>query len=316
MSNEVFSNHIGSSSELTVFASIKQSFVPCRTLISYPARLRAHLRMLGALRRIGLEGRRAGVYLGPLDGLRTLQFLRWTLIDNDTRMLLAVNFDRPLEPYLRRIVDVGGPLLDSILCHCEGFEGHSSDQGFHKFMEFATTHQAPVELFAATAPDVSVDDADFFLEADREVRQRTQPADGSPHEPIEEYLANLRMLSPREKTKIVAETNLMSLLDQGLSIIQTLYGISHLNADPDSANRDDLLFYRLLETLTPGFWTGLHGRVDPENKLGIVDPFNMTPVELARLNGAITAATSAPGADQNPMPVSYTHLTLPTKRIV
>lgn len=283
MTNEIFSNHIGGASELTVLASIKQEFVPCRTLISYPARLRRHLRMLSALRRIGLEGRRAGVYLGPLDGLRTLQYIRWTLIDNDTRMLLAVNFDRPLEPYLRRIVDIGGPLLDTILCHCHDFEGRSSDQGFHNFMEYATTHQAPIELFAATAPDHTVDDGDFFVEMDRQLRL---------DETTLENIANHRVKTPDERTLEASARTPLSLLDQSLSIIQALYENAHLFSDDTSEYRDDLLYYRLVETLTPGFWRGLYGRFGPLFGLQVADPYNMTDGELTSVFEAVKLAAT------------------------
>jgi len=291
MTRDIFSNHIGGASELTVFASLKPSFAPCRTLISYPARLRIHLRMLSALRRIGLEGRRAGVYSGPLDALRTLQYIRWTLIDNDTRMLLAVNFDRPLEPYLRRIVDIAGPLLDTILCHCEGFEGHSSDQGFHKFMEFANAHQAPVELFAASSPNLTVDDGDYFIQGDRDVRKEKQSAHSSANprpDATEQMLAELKFQLPEEKLRESAVNDRLALLDQGLSIVQTLYENAHLFIDDAPERRDDLLYYRLLERLTPGFWRSLHSSFDEDNsKIKLRDPYNITADELARLNQLI-----------------------------
>jgi len=298
MSNEVFSNHIGGASELTVLASIKPDFVPSRLLISYAARLRVHLRTLGALRRRGLEGQRAGVYTGSLDALRTLQYISWTLIDDDTRMLLSVNFDRPLEPYLRRIVDVAGPLLDTILCHCEGFEGYSSDHGFHKFMEFANTHQAPVELFAASNPNLTVDDGDYLVQGDRDLRNLKHRPTTPPSVPVqpdatEQMLAELRLQRPEERLKENADSNKLALLDQGLNIVQTLFNNSHLFADDTSENRDDLLYYRLLERLTPGFWGSLYNGLPDEAKPNIADPFNLSSGELLLINGAIKALFEA-----------------------
>ena len=316
MIKDNFSNHIGGASELTVIAAIKPGFVPCRTLISYSARMRIHLRMLSQLRRIGLEGRRAGVYVGPLDALRTLQYIRWTLIDNDTRMLLAVNFDRPLEPYLRRIVDIGGPLLDTILCHCEGFEEHSSDQGFHKFMQFAATHQAPVELFAATAPDFTVDDVDYFVSADRELRKRGDTAyqpNGAPapadvqaaldDRNPDTILAAQTVERPLEKLRKSQLTNPLALLDQGLNIIQVVYDNAHFFAENnDPAVRDDLLYYRLVETLTPNFWTSLYYRFTasatskdpvPVGISSIPDPYNMSGPQLERFHAEIRGVYSS-----------------------
>ncbi|MEL6793661.1 MAG: hypothetical protein AAFP78_09420, partial [Pseudomonadota bacterium] len=256
MTNEFFSNHSGGSSELTLLADIIPGYAPCRSLITYSARLRRHLRMLGALRRIGLEGRRAGVYTGPIDALRTLQYVRWTLVDNDTRMLLAVNFDRPFEPYVRRIVDVAGPLLDTILCHCEGFEGCSSDQGFDGFMEFAMRHQAPVELFAAASPDLSVDDGDYYLQRDAEFREDPDDADVAS--------ARHRFETINEKLQRSREYDPLPLLDQALNILNTLYENEHLFLDTNSygrKSRDDLLYYRLAERLTPGFWSTIWGKL-------------------------------------------------------
>lgn len=288
MSDEIFSKHISSSSELTVLATIKPGFAPCRSLITYSARMRMHLRMLGALRRYGLEGRRAGVYTGPLDSLRTLQYIRWTLIDDDTRMLLAVNFDRPLEPYIRRIVDIAGPLLDTILCHCEDFEGRCSDEGFHKFMEFATTHQAPVELFAAAAPDFTVDDADYSLRADRDIRNLA----GGDTVALDAKLAGMRLRRPEERLVRSAASQPLALLDQALNIIQSFFDNAHLFADDTSPERDDLLYFRLLERLTPGFWQGLLRLIGQHHPMAVSDAFNLTRDELTGLRANVRATVA------------------------
>lgn len=309
MTKDVFSNHIGGASELTVLASIKQSFVPSRSLLSYGARLRVHLRMLSTLRRMGIEGARSGVYTGPLDSLRTLQYIRWTLIDDDTRMLLAVNFDRPLEPYLRRIVDVAGPLLDTILCHCEGFEGHSSDQGFHKFLEFANAHQAPVELFAAANPNMSVDDSDYFVQSDRYLRNQKKTPTRPPVDPTEQMLAELHLERPEDRLLRNSVENRLAQLDQGLSIVQTLFNNAHLFADDQGRNRDDLLYYRLLEKLTPGFWGSLFGSLRDEARAAIstaisgeVDPFDVPKAALPLIHDAHKQAYQADAATVSQAP--------------
>lgn len=248
--SDLFSNHIGGSSELLVLADIKPGFVPVRTPVSYSARLRRHLKLVDALRRNGLETDRAGVYVGPVDTLRTLQFITWTLIDNDTRMLLSVNFDRSFEAYIRKIVDVSGALLDSIFCHCVGFEGRSSDLGFHKFMEFIEENQAPVDLFAAAAPDVTVDDADYFLEADAHLRE------GMPDDPAL-YLAEHRFLKPHEKLMQAGEAHPAQLLDQAFGILRALYQNQALFPGSNQGGvtvRDDVIYYNLIQTLMPGFW--------------------------------------------------------------
>lgn len=251
MKNDTFSNHIGSASELTILADIKPGFVPTPQPLTYAARLRTHLRMLSALRRNGLESDRAGVYVGPIDSLQTLQYVRWTLVENDTKMLLAVNFDRPFEPYVRRIVDLAGPLLDTILCHCIGFEGHSSDLGFDKFYEYATRHQVPVELFAAAAPNLSVDDGDYYLKMDRHLRE-------DPSNPkIEADLARLQIDTPAARLAHSKQTARLALLDQGLNILRIMYENAERFPFQDETSRDDLLYWNLTNRLIPDLFEGL-----------------------------------------------------------
>ncbi len=275
---QVFSNHIGSSSELLVLADIKPGFVPIRSPVTYASRLRRHLKLVDALRRGGLETDSSGNYVGPIDSLRTLQFITWTLIDNDTRMLLSVNFDQPFEPYIRRIVDVSGGLLDSVFCHCVGFDGHSSDQGFHKFMSFIEANQAPVDLFAASAPDHSVDDADFFREADANLRNGTWSGDPAL------AMAKHRLTSPPEKLMKAAMTNPDQLLHQSFRVLRALSRLAPFFPPdfqaPAGQTSDDVIYYNLVRTLMPGLWELLIRRApglsdaDKMALIGTLDPSN------------------------------------------
>lgn len=304
MTTEIFSNHIGGASELTILADIKPGYVPCRGLITYSARLRRHLRLLGALRRVGLEGRRAGVYTGPIDALRTLQYVRWTLLDDDTRMLLAVNFDRPLQPYVRRIVDIAGPLLDTILCHCEGFEGKSSDQGFDQFMDFATRHQVPVDLFAAASPNMTVDDADYLQQAEKLLRSAHFANKVSD---IAKKAGKLRVESVEEKFQHTIKHDKLALLDQALNILQALYDNAHLFPDKDfrtHESRDDLLYYRLAERLAPVFWEGLYASLSENQSvngspafLNITRP--LTTAGIQTINHLIEAGIAHAGGSDD-----------------
>ena len=254
MHKEIFSNHTGNSSELTVLADIKKGFVPVSQPITYAARLRIHLRMLSELRRNGLETDRGGVYVGPVDNLRTLQFVRWTLVENDTKMLLSVNFDRALEPYIRLIVDVAGPLLDTILCHCENFVNSSSDQGYEKFLAYATKYQVPVELFAAAAPDISVDDGDYLLKLDAAVR------DGKNPDPIDLWQPAMKMTTPQERLSTSRKQSGLALLDTSISILRTMQenAVRFPSMDHEGVEtRDDLLYFNLAKKLVPGFWESL-----------------------------------------------------------
>lgn len=289
MTKDIFAKHIGGSSELTLLAPIKPGLVPIRDTLSYAARLRLHLRMLDALRRNGLETDRAGVYLGPVDGLRTLQFVRWTLVNDDRDMLLAVNFDRPIEPYVRRIVDVAGPLLDTILCHCVGFDGHSSDLGFEGFFDFARRHQAPVELFVAASPNLSVDDGDYGIEADAARRDPKTVANPA---------ATFRFKTPAQKLQAVKDNHRLPLLEQSLNIIRVFAENAERFPRFDAAGvetRDDFFYYRLAETLVPGFWKGIAEKIGED--VGAAIPVETEVQRLALLNSiALNGQAPAQGA--------------------
>jgi len=239
------------------------------------------------MRRMGIETDRGGLYVGPIDTLRTLQYVKWTLIDNDTKMLLTVNFDQPLESYIRDIVDVAGPLLDTILCHCVGFEGengeegHYSDLGYHRFAKFPEKNQVEVELFAAAAPNFTVDDADYFTEQDAE-RRRLKVRNGSdksgepvydtvcPHA-LENHTVGQQLTTPREKLVNSARDDSGPVLHQALNIIRIMHESSHLfptHNDDEAEVRDDFLYYRLTESLVQNFWDGLRRRISgPIKKL-------------------------------------------------
>ncbi len=292
MSREFFGNHIGSSGELTIIADIKPGFVPISEQLTYATRLRQHLQMLSALRRNGLETDRAGVYVGPVDALRTLQFVRWTLIENDTKMLLSVNFDRPVEAYIRRIVDIAGPLLDTILCHCEGFLEGSSDQGFDGFLEFATRYQVPVELFAAAAPNVSVDDAEYFVDLDTKLR-------ADPCKTLETF-PTLKLQTTAEKLTISGETQTLALLDQAVNIIRIMHETADRFPEKDfrgDDSRDDLLYHRLTSRLVQGFWRRLKAiELNVAKQTGGPSPFDPTAPNVSVITHTISAAADATGS--------------------
>ncbi len=284
-----------------MIADIRPGLVPVRESISYSSRLRRHLKMLSAMRRMGIETDRGGLYVGPIDTLRTLQYVKWTLIDNDTKMLLTVNFDQPLESYIRDIVDIAGPLLDTILCHCVGFEGengeegHYSDLGYHRFAKFPEKNQVEVELFAAAAPNFTVDDADYFIEQDAE-RRRGKIRDEavsddiaykklSPHD-LDKHTVGQQFTTPKQKLADSLIDNPGPVLHQALNIIRTMYESHHLfpaKNDDGAEVRDDFLYYRLAESLVDGFWDGISRRIEgPIRKVEpLLSKLPSIPPELA-----------------------------------
>jgi len=168
MTTEVTSKHLKTSVELTVLADIKPGFPDSIELVSYATRLGLLLKMFFELRRVSIEERPSG-FIGPLERLRSLHFVRWSILEG-RKLLLGVTFDRPWEPYIRGIVDRAGPFLDVILCHCKDYEGHSTVDGYLPFAEWVRKHQVEDQFFYAAEPDLTVDDLRYLREFEHRYR--------------------------------------------------------------------------------------------------------------------------------------------------
>ncbi|HEX7453583.1 MAG TPA: hypothetical protein VF294_14920, partial [Polyangiaceae bacterium] len=103
------SKNIDGVQELTLIATLKSGLVPCvGPTLSYASRLRQLFQALFSQRKTETEGEL--FEQGLLESLQVLHFVRWALIDDDTRLMLAVSFDGPWEPYIRKIVEGAGPM--------------------------------------------------------------------------------------------------------------------------------------------------------------------------------------------------------------
>jgi deferrochelatase/peroxidase EfeB len=166
------SKHLRTSTELTLVAPIQSRFVLTASNESVPmaTRLGALLTTFFELRRSAVE-RSLDDTRGPLERMRTLHNFCWSVFDGGQKLLLTVTFDRPWEPYIRSIVDLAGPFLDVILCHCEGYEQSSTDRGFLPFADWVRRHQIDVSLFYVAEPDLTVDDQRCLRELERLYRE-------------------------------------------------------------------------------------------------------------------------------------------------
>lgn len=171
--------HLGGSSELTVVMPVKQGFVDTRDTRTYATRARLLLKTLNAVRTSALEASLFRAYAGPIEKLRTIYFARFTVFDNESKLLLAVAFDSPWEPYIRKIWRYAGSLLDAICCNCEGYEEeHRSEFGYDAFARWVRKHQVPSDFFYSSAPDLTVDDLRYLRDLERHVREgKKSPAE-------------------------------------------------------------------------------------------------------------------------------------------
>lgn len=165
MGNDVSSKHLRTATELTLIADLRPGFIETADVYSFPTRLGLLLKAFFELRKVGVEQQASG-YVGPLERLRSLYFVRWSILDGK-KLLLAVNFDRPWEPYIRGIVDYAGPFLDVIFCHCADYAGNSTRDGYVKFGRWVREKQVDVAFLHAADPDMTVDDQRYLRELER-----------------------------------------------------------------------------------------------------------------------------------------------------
>ena len=152
--------------ELTLIAKIKTGIVPCTGVPpSYASRLRLLLEALFTQRKHEMECEQQSA--GLLETLSVLRFVRWALLENDTKLMLAVEFDGPWEPYIRQIVSEAGPVLDVIFCHCEEYAGNSCQDGYEKFAAWVRKRQVDIPFIYASDPELTVDDMRYLKNYER-----------------------------------------------------------------------------------------------------------------------------------------------------
>jgi|GEM_PF-2807992 len=177
--NNVTSRHVMGAGEVLLWIPIKSGFVEYdEQIISYAARLQLLLTALFEIRRISTE--RDLVYgASPIERLQTLHRVQWTVVESESRLLVTASFDRSWEGYFRLLADHTGSLLDTIFYHCEDYEGRSCTQNFGAFMDWARSHQKPVNLFFAHEPDLTADDLRLLRQMVHEVDKNGADALGN-----------------------------------------------------------------------------------------------------------------------------------------
>jgi Dyp-type peroxidase family len=184
------SKHLRGATELTLIADLKAELVDIADPTSYAYRLRAVLNLLFNLRQTAIEKLGLAGKAGPLEQLRMIHFVHWSVFDDDRKLLLTVSFDGPWEPYIRAIVDDAGPILDLIFCHCTDYAGHACVDGYPQFADWVRRKQVACDFFFANSPDVTVDDIEYLQRFER------SHADRGRVEGFDSVAAKLRVLGP------------------------------------------------------------------------------------------------------------------------
>ncbi len=104
------------------------------------------------LRHVFNQGDLAGVPLLGLEGVDTIHFARWVLIDDDRRLLFASNYDGSLESYMVDFVDKVAWGLNLVFSNGAGYprsnwlvlDGAKNEQ---KFKDFLGNHQLDTDVW-------------------------------------------------------------------------------------------------------------------------------------------------------------------------
>jgi deferrochelatase/peroxidase EfeB len=225
---EVTSKHVGTATELTCLMPIRAGFLPVLDTCTYASRLRTVFQILQQLRVASREILAIKPVLDIVDAAGTVHAFSWTIVE-ERQLLLSVTFDRPWEPYIRIIWRNLGPLLDFILCNCEGYV--PTQAGFGPFVEWVRRHQIDTGFFYP-ASSLTVQDQTYLARLEKLHRDgaadfEIQAATLLPNGPV--VLAeNARDLNPAEA------------IEQWLAVLDVLYGLRTVYPD-DSADHVFLL---------------------------------------------------------------------------
>ncbi len=227
--SDVTSKHLAGASELTCLMPIRAGFVDVFETHTYATRLRILLRTLHGLRQGAREVATLRVLPDIVDRVRSIHSFRLAILGN-SQLLLAVNFDRAWEPYMRVVWREFGPLLDLILVNCEGYDGHQTDQGFEPFSEWIRAHQVDTGLFYVNSAH-TVDDVEYLTELEKLVRREGGNAG------FDERAAKLRIAPENVTAGETVRDHPRELVEQGLVALAVFYKLRELYRDgtPDGS---------------------------------------------------------------------------------
>jgi Dyp-type peroxidase family len=175
MKPEESSRHLQGITDLTLLAPIRPGLIDGLDARTYKTRLKLLLRTLHSLRASSREFAFIRPFSDGAERIRTIHSLRLAIIEPEPdappvppakdRLLLAVTFDRPWEPYIRIIWRDVGTLLDVIFCNCEGYVS-AWNHGFAEYAQWVRRAQIDAQYFFNAAP-LTVDDLQYLSRIER-----------------------------------------------------------------------------------------------------------------------------------------------------
>ena len=243
---DVVSKNLATNTELTLMMPVKPGFVPCRDTVTYATRARLLMGAFHGFRQISREAADLHPFVDVVERIGTIQSYRLNLLENDTKLLLAVSFDQPWEPYIRRIWRDTGPFLDAILCNCVGYEEHASRNGFEAFSRWVRETQVDTSFFYI-ADNLTVGDREYLERYER--RHREGPAQNREADLARLTLPDIELEALKEQKR-----DKQGAVLAGLRALGVLYRLNDLYPATQS-NHDHEYYFHAVRRLLENFDT-------------------------------------------------------------
>lgn len=163
MRNPVRGSALAGTTNLALVAPVREGLAPGFEPISYLERLRRLLDAMHSSRRNAREAElRDSAFPDPIGRFGIISSFRYALMPPSLvnagrwHLTLNVSFDGGWEPYMRVIYRDIGPLLDALLCHCEGYPGARTSD-FDTYCRWVRSAEMDAGIFYTDGPATLAD---------------------------------------------------------------------------------------------------------------------------------------------------------------
>lgn len=217
MAREVSSKVLDGINDLVILAPIKDGFIHAFDNISYATRLRIVSQALNDIRATAREYETPSPFADASERILSLLDFRVGVLDQDLfqlapdglvsrrYMYLIATFDGVWEPYMRLIWRPLGPLLDLLLCNCEGYV-RATESSCDDYLAWVRSAQIDSAVFFTTT-GITVSDQVYLRKL--EVLQRAGESDAAlaaiTRPDPAEAAATVRAADPRRANRLALE---------------------------------------------------------------------------------------------------------------
>ncbi|HEX8644945.1 MAG TPA: hypothetical protein VF702_13630 [Allosphingosinicella sp.] len=229
MGKRVSSKHLENVSDLTLWAPIRQGFVPALEAVTYETRVRLVMNALFKVRATAREYSKFQPFVESAERIQSLLDFRIVILDADAAvvgeqslpaggarpkmLMLSVAFDRPFEPYMRLVWDPLGPLLDLFFCNTERYVV-AGDSSFPAYLDWVRSVQIDTDFFYA-ASNHTIADVQYLSQMERLHRDALMPN-------LDVIAMSECAVDPVERAKAAQKRNVAETMDMGLQALVAL----------------------------------------------------------------------------------------------